>query len=73
MPDIVPITLADANAFVAAHCRHHAPVVGHQFSIAVADDSALWGDDDRPTICGVAIVGRLVAIALSAATGGEPC
>jgi hypothetical protein len=49
---IVPISLYEANAFVEAHHRHHEPVVGHKFSIAVAD-----GDK----VHGVAIVGRPVA------------
>ena len=49
---IVPITLAEANAFVKQYHRHHKPVVGAKFSIGCAD-----GDD----IVGVAIVGRPVA------------
>lgn len=48
----VPIELAEANAFVRAHHRHHGCVVGHKFSIgAVLNDR----------ICGVVIVGRPVA------------
>lgn len=47
-----PITLAEANAFVEQHHRHHKKVVGHKFSIgAVKDDK----------IVGVVIVGRPVA------------
>ncbi len=46
------IGLDEANAFVAQHHRHHAPVVGHLFSIGAALD-------DR--IVGVAIVGRPVS------------
>lgn len=46
---IVPISLADARAFVAAHHRHHEAPVGHKFSIGVADGELLVG---------VAIVGR---------------
>lgn len=49
---IVPVTHAEANAFVAKHHRHHKPTLGHKFSLAVAE-----GDD----IVGVAIVGRPVA------------
>lgn len=52
MLEIVPITLAEANAFVAQHHRHHKPVVGHKFSIGCSS-----GDH----IVGVAIVGRPVA------------
>ena len=46
------IPLDEANAFVAAHHRHHKPTVGHKFSIA----AVVEGD-----IVGVAIVGRPVA------------
>jgi hypothetical protein len=49
---IVPITLEEANAFVAQHHRHHKPTVGHKFSIAAAEDE---------TVRGVAIIGRPVA------------
>ena len=52
--DIVPITLAEANAFVEKHHRHHGKTVGHKFSIAVADI-------DTCEIVGVAIVGRPVS------------
>lgn len=48
----VRITLAEANAFVERHHRHHRPVVGHIFSLGAA-----YGDE----IVGVAIVGRPVA------------
>lgn len=46
------IELAEANAFVAEHHRHHKPVIGHRFSIG-----AVKGDQ----LVGVAIVGRPVA------------
>src|SRR5262245_7589436 len=49
---VTPITLAEANEFVALHHRHHKPTIGHIFSVAVA-----VGD----TVHGVAIVGRPVA------------
>lgn len=52
MLSIVPTTLAEANAFVAEHHRHHGRVVGHLFSIAVAE---------AEKVCGVAIIGRPVA------------
>ncbi len=48
----VRIDLAEANAFVAAHHRHHKPVVGHLFSLGAA-----LGDG----IVGVVIVGRPVS------------
>lgn len=49
---IVPVSLEEANAFIAQHHRHHKPVIGHKFSIAAAE-----GD----VIRGVAIIGRPVA------------
>jgi hypothetical protein len=49
---IVPVTLEEANALVEAMHRHHAPVVGHKFSIGLASESE---------IVGIAIVGRPVA------------
>ena len=52
MLEIVPTTLAEANAFVAEHHRHHGRVVGHLFSIAVSE---------AEKVCGVAIIGRPVA------------
>ena len=47
---IVPATLAEANAFVLTHHRHHRPVVGHKFSLAVVDA--------ENAVRGVCIVGR---------------
>ncbi len=52
MLSLCPISLKEANAFVAQLHRHHKPVPGHKFSIAVTD-----GDRVR----GVAIIGRPVA------------
>lgn len=49
---IAPIELAQANAFVSLHHRHHKPTVGHRFSIC-----AVVGSEVR----GVAIVGRAVS------------
>ncbi|MES2262129.1 MAG: XF1762 family protein [Pseudomonadota bacterium] len=50
---VTPISLAEANAFVAQHHRHHQPVPGAKFCIAVSDAAG--------TVRGVAIVGRPVA------------
>jgi hypothetical protein len=50
---ITPINFDEANAFVAAHHRHHRPVVGAKFCIAVSDGNS--------SVRGVAIVGRPVA------------
>lgn len=50
--DLTPITLSEANEFVAQHHRNHHPVVGHKYSIAVSN-----GDE----VVGVAIVGRPVS------------
>ena len=49
---VTPINLDEANAFVSKHHRHHKPVPGAKFSVAVSE-----GDEVR----GVAIVGRPVA------------
>jgi hypothetical protein len=49
----VPVTFADAKAFVADWHRHHRPPVGHKYSIGVAND------DD--VLVAVAVVGRPVA------------
>ena len=50
---IIPVSLKAANAYVAENHRHHKPVTGHKFSIAVSDD--------KDTLRGVAIIGRPVA------------
>ena len=47
---VIPCDLDEANEFVRLHHRHHRPVVGHKFSLAVADETG--------QIRGVAIVGR---------------
>ena len=52
MLEIVPMTLAEANAFVEANHRHHGKVVGHKFSIGLSDGEK---------IVGVCIVGRPVS------------
>lgn len=50
--EITPITLVEANAFVAKLHRHHKPVPGCKFAIAVSDGEK---------VVGVAITGRPVA------------
>ena len=50
--NVVPITFAEAKAFVVAHHRHHLPPLSHLFSIGCEHDEK---------IVGVAIVGRPVA------------
>lgn len=52
MLEVCPVSLKEANAFVAEHHRHHKPVVGHKFSV---------GCTDGEKIVGVAIVGRPVS------------
>jgi hypothetical protein len=52
---IVPVTLKEANALVAALHRHHAPVVGLRWAIGLARNGVLVG---------AAICGRPVARAL---------
>lgn len=49
---VTPINLDEANAFVSKHHRHHRPVPGAKFSVAVSDGAEVRG---------VAIVGRPVA------------
>lgn len=49
---IVPITQAEAKAFIKRYHRHHAPSIGSIFNIACAFDGK---------IVGVAMVGRPVA------------
>jgi len=50
--NLQPITLREANQFIAEHHRHHLPPQGAKFAVAVAE-----GDD----IVGVATVGRPVS------------
>lgn len=52
MLNLQPITLAEANAFIKEHHRHHPPVVGWKFGI---------GANDGDNVVGVVIVGRPVA------------
>lgn len=49
---LLPLTLAEANAFVAEKHRHHKPVTGHKFSLGAARNEVLVG---------VVIVGRPVS------------
>lgn len=49
---VVPLTLEEANALVETMHRHHAPVVGHKFSIGAAKGEK---------VVGAVIVGRPVA------------
>lgn len=50
--ELVPMTRAEAAAFVRQHHRHHRPSVGDVFNLGAARDGA---------IVGVAVVGRPVA------------
>lgn len=38
-----PVSLADANAFVSLHHRHHKPVRGHKYSLGCMKDGQLVG------------------------------
>lgn len=57
---ITPINLDEANAYVAKLHRHHRPVVGHKFAMAVSDVAASEGELGTK-VRGVCIVGRPVA------------
>ena len=50
--ELIPITLVEANQFIKENHRHHQPVPGCKFCIAISDGEK---------IVGVAIVGRPVA------------
>ena len=52
MLNLIPVSLSEANAFVAKYHRTHKPVTGHKFSIGCMKDGRLVG---------VAIVGRPVS------------
>lgn len=52
MPKIIPITLKQANEYVATYHRHHKPVRGCKFCIGLQNDTELVG---------VAICGRPVS------------
>lgn len=56
----VPITLEEANAFVAQHHRHSNPVLGARFVIGAMVDPESGGDESGEII-GVGIAGRPVA------------
>lgn len=49
---LIPLSLDEANAFVALFHRHHRPVVGHKFSL---------GASSADKVVAVAIVGRPVS------------
>jgi hypothetical protein len=70
---VVPCELDEANAYVLAYHRHLDPVVGHRWSVAVADPDG--------KVRGVAIVGRPIGKSdqdgwtvqiLRSATDGHP-
>lgn len=52
MLKLVPVSLKEANTFVAEYHRHHKPVTGHKFSLGCTQEGQLVG---------VAIVGRPVS------------
>lgn len=54
---VVPCDLDEANVFIAEHHRHHGPVVGHKFSIALMQDRG----NGTVECCGVAVIGRPVS------------
>lgn len=50
---LVPVSLREANAYVAEHHRHHGPTRGHKFAVAVGTLDGVMR--------GVAIAGRPVS------------
>ena len=50
--EVTPINFDEANAFVALYHRHHKPVQGYKFCLAVSEDEKVKG---------VALIGRPVA------------
>ena len=60
---LVPVTLAEAKAFIGAEHRHHTPPVGHRWSIGVKNGQlrgvvvvgrpVARGNNDRPYLCEV--------------------
>ena len=44
---VIPLDLAEANAFIEAHHRHHGEVVGHKFSLG-ADQKGVVITDVSP-------------------------
>lgn len=57
---LIPISLKEANAYVAQYHSHHKPVVGHKFS----SSAAIWNDKGEKERVGTVIVSRPVAQAL---------
>lgn len=50
---VLPVELKEANEFISAIHRHHAPVVGHRFSLGCVDGDGV--------LRGVCVIGRPVA------------
>ncbi|MFY9479146.1 MAG: XF1762 family protein [Aquabacterium sp.] len=57
---IAPVTLDQANAFVARLHRHNKPVTGYRFAVGCEAQTRLL-DGPEWVLCGVAIVGRPVS------------
>ena len=55
--ELVPITLDEAKVFIGKEHRHHAPPVGHRWSIGVVGPDGV--------LCGVVVTGRPVARAVN--------
>lgn len=58
----VPVTMREANAFVASHHRHNKPVRGARWAVGASDGGGMVG---------VALVGRPTARALQDGTTAE--
>lgn len=83
MLTLKPVSLADANAFVALHHRHHKPVRGHKYSLGCFKNGQLvwrspgglsagiWmtGSPWRSTACVPMAPGTLAAFSMARRRG----
>lgn len=59
---VTPINFSEANAYVARYHRHHRPVVGAKFVVAVSTVAGVSaGRPELGNVVGVCIVGRPVS------------
>lgn len=66
-----PLSLREANAFIAAHHRHHGPARGAKFAIGCMATVRGPERTEHPHLCGVVVVGRPSARLLDDGATGE--